>query len=405
MKLTPHIDSNPPLLLKKTAKHTTMRYPLLLASLLFLQFTAILPAADLKTERVIFVMTDGFRWQDLFRGAEAKLLNKEPGGIKELDPIREAFDRPTPEERRAALLPFVWNTIAVQGQIYGNLDKDSPVTVTNGKNFSYPGYSEVLCGFPDPRIDSNKKVPNPNFTVFEWLYKKPKLEGRVAAFAAWDVFPSIFNVERCGFLVNAGYDPLTDLPDNPRIQLLNQLKQESYRHWGGEPFDPITFHTALEYLRIRKPRLMFLSLGETDEWGHAGRYDEYLRSAHRVDHYLKTLWDTLQADPEYAGKTTLIISTDHGRGEPPVGWKSHGADIPGSEYIWIMALGPDTPALGERTKTPRLGQNQIAATIAALLGEDYPAAVPQAGAPVTEIYTPPSPRKSEGSSPKEATSP
>ncbi|MGI8992391.1 MAG: hypothetical protein ACR2I2_22775, partial [Bryobacteraceae bacterium] len=41
--------------------------------------------------------------------------------------------------------------------------------VTNGLNFSYPGYSETLCGFADPRIKSNDKVPNPNVTVLEWL--------------------------------------------------------------------------------------------------------------------------------------------------------------------------------------------------------------------------------------------
>lgn len=345
-------------------------------------------AGDRKTERVIFVMTDGLRWEDVYRGADPLLMNKE-SGVKDLPPIQEAFERPTPEQRRQVLMPFVWNTIATQGQLYGNADKGSKVRVTNGMNFSYPGYSEILCGFPDPRIDSNKKIPNSNFTVFEWLYKKPQLDGKVAAFAAWDVFPSIFNAERCGFLVNAGHDPLHELADNPRIQLLNELKSELHRQWAGEPFDPLTFQTAIEYLRVKKPRLMFLSLGETDEWGHAGRYDEYLRSARRVDAYLQQLWKTLQADPEYAGKTTLIISTDHGRGVAPEQWKSHGKEIPGSEFIWIMALGPDTAALGERMNIADLGQNQIAATIAALLGEDYPAAVPQAGQAITEIIAAP----------------
>ena len=366
-----------------------MRQMLLFLGVLFLQTVTSLQAAERLTERLIFVMTDGFRWQDLYRGADPELLNKDSGGIKDLDSVKQLYDRPDLVERRTALLPFVWNVIAKQGQLYGNIDKGCRVTVTNGKNFSYPGYSEILCGFADPRIDSNKKVPNPNFTVFEWLYKKPKLEGNVAAFGAWDVFPSIFNAERCGFVVNAGYDPLLELPDNPRIQLLNQMKRELYRQWGGEPFDPLTFHTALEYLKVKKPRLLFLSLGETDEWGHAGRYDEYLRSARAFDTHLQELWETVQADPIYAGKTTFIVSTDHGRGDAPVGWKNHGSQIPGSENIWIMAIGPDTPPLGERTNLSDLGQNQIAATIATLFGEDYRAAFPQAGEPITEIVTRP----------------
>lgn len=366
-----------------------MRYKLAILTAVLICCVPSLHAKDRQTERVIFVMTDGFRWQDLFRGADPALLNKEAGGIKDLAAIKRQYDLPNADERRAALMPFVWDVIAKQGQIYGNIDKGSRVAVTNGRNFSYPGYQEILCGFADSRIISNEKIPNVNFTVLEWLYKKPRLEGKVAAFAAWDTFPAIFNSQRCGFLVNAGYDPLLELPDNPRIQVLNQMKQEMYRHWNEEPFDPVTFHTALEYLKVKQPNLMYLSLGETDEWGHAGRYDEYLRSAHQVDSYLKVIWDTLQADPYYAGKTTLIVSTDHGRGEAPEGWKSHGAQIPGCEFIWIMALGPDTPALGERSDSSPLAQNQIAATIAELLGEDYRAAVPQAGAPITEITTRP----------------
>ncbi len=147
--------------------------------------------------------------------------------------------------------------------------------------FPYPGYSETLCGFADPRIDSNDKNPNPNVTMLEWLHRKPAYRGRVAAFGAWDTFPAIFNASRAGFPVNAGYDPFVIAPVNPRIEFLNKLKAET-RMWDGEPFDSFTFHTALEYMKTKKPRVMFLSLGETDEWAHAGHYDLYLRSATRA---------------------------------------------------------------------------------------------------------------------------
>ena len=107
-------------------------------------------------------------------------------------------------------MPFFWNVIAKQGQVYGSRAKGSVASVTNGHNFSYPGYNETLCGYADPRIDSNDKRPNPNVTVFEWLHRKPAFQGRVTAVGCWDVFPFIFNTERCGFYVNAGYDPLVD---------------------------------------------------------------------------------------------------------------------------------------------------------------------------------------------------
>jgi arylsulfatase A-like enzyme len=130
--------------------------------------------------------------------------------------------------------------------------------------------------------------------------------------------------------------------------------------------------------------VLYIGLGDTDEHAHGGRYDLYLRAAHDADAHLRRLWDELQTHPQYQGKTTLIVTTDHGRGEAPAGWKSHGASINGSESIWIGVLGPDTPSLGERTGTRLVTQGQVAATIAALLGEDYRAEVPAAAAPIIE---------------------
>lgn len=348
--------------------------------------TASLPGQSrqaTKTTHIVWVMTDGFRWQELFNGADASLMTKA-NGVQDVDALKKEFWRETPEERRSALLPFLWGTIAKQGQIYGNRDKGSEATVTNGLNFSYPGYNESFTGFPDPRIDSNDKKNNPNVTVFEWLNNKPAYHGKVAAFGAWDTFPFIFNASRAGFLVNAGYDPLPGFEGNPTILLLNQLKSNSPRDWADEPFDNLTFHTTLEYVKQRKPRVLYLSLGETDEWAHSRKYAEYLHSANRADTYLKTLWDTLQSMPEYRGTTTLIYSVDHGRG---IGeqWTTHGQKILEARWIWMAFMGPDTPALGERANIAPVTQSQIAATMAALLGEDYVAAVPKAGAVIADV--------------------
>lgn len=51
----------------------------------------------------------------------------------------------------------------------------------------------------------------------------------------------------------------------------------------------------------------------------------------------------------------------------------------------MVFLGPDTPALGERTNIGPVLQTQLAATLAALLGEDYNAAVSKAGRPVHDV--------------------
>jgi hypothetical protein len=347
------------------------------------------PPAAHKTQNVIVVMMDGLRWQEVFRGADPELM-KMPvpavlGNPKERAALaQERYWRETPAERRAALMPFLWSVVAAKGQIFGNRDLGSDSQVTNGLNFSYPGYNETLTGWGDPRIHSNDNVPNPNVTVFEWLNAKPGFTGKVAAFGAWEAFNGIFNRERCGFEVNAGYDPLTTIPATPELKLLNTLKAETVRVWPDEPFDPMPFHTAIEYLKAKRPRLLFIGLGETDDWAHFGAYTEYLNAAHLGDSYLRELWDLVQSMPQYRGKTTLIVLPDHGRGEGTK-WTSHGKDIPESKETWMAFLGPDTAALGERKNFGPVTESQVAATLAALLGEDYHAAAPQSGAPIADV--------------------
>jgi len=146
--------------------------------------------ARLKTQNVFLIVSDGFRWQEVFNGAEEALMAKTNGGVKDVKALRAEFWRETPESRRQAILPFFWGEIAQHGQIYGNQNKGSVARVTNGKKFSYPGYNELFAGFADPRIDSNDKIPNPNVSVFEWLQGRPGLRRRVAAFGFLDAFPT-----------------------------------------------------------------------------------------------------------------------------------------------------------------------------------------------------------------------
>ena len=108
-------------------------------------------------ENVLVVTLDGLRWQELFSGLDASLNTKEDGGVATPEALGARFDRPTPEARREALLPFVWTVVAREGQVFGDPAKGSLVRVTNGLWFSYPGYSEMLSGVADPRVDSNDK--------------------------------------------------------------------------------------------------------------------------------------------------------------------------------------------------------------------------------------------------------
>jgi hypothetical protein len=341
------------------------------------------------TKNVVLIVPDGLRWQEVFTGAEKALLNENEGGSWLDEPtLLKKFWRDDAAERRQALFPFLWGTVAKQGQLFGNKTLGSSARVTNGKAFSYPGYNEMVTGEPDARIDSNEFGPNPNVSVFEWLNRLPEFHDRVAVFATWGAFNDIFNRKRSGLMVQAGPEP----PNHGKLTLRDELLNELYRTTtlldADDTYNSFVHVAMLDYVKQHKPRVLFVGYGETDSWAHSGRYDQVLLSAHGVDRFIEQLWTTMQAMPEYRGSTTFIITTDHGRGSGPVNWKDHGVKQPGSEDVWMAVIGPDTPALGERRDVPPVTQSQIAATVAAFLGKDFRTARPSAAAPLPDVIAP-----------------
>ena len=340
----------------------------------------------LRTRNVVLIVSDGLRWQEVFTGADPTLLNEANGGIwdKEAD-LRREFWREDPGERRRALFPFLWNTVAVRGQIFGNQALGSVARVTNGLAFSYPGYNEMLTGHPDARINSNEFGPNPNISVLEWLNTLPDLHAKVSVYATWAIFKDILNVPRSHLPLQVGWDPPYHGSLTQRQELLNRLYESTTRLDDEDVYNAFLQVPLLESFDKQQPRVLFVGYGETDNWAHAGRYDLVLHSAHLFDRFVGELWERLQALPAYRDSTTFIITTDHGRGSGPTEWKEHGVEQKGSENIWIAVLGPDTPPLGERGHTTEVHQAQIAATVAALLGKDYRQAVPAAAAPISAV--------------------
>jgi hypothetical protein len=343
-----------------------------------------------KTRNVVLIVTDGLRWQEIFTGADPTLMNSKDGGAwDKLDDLKKEFWREDAAERRAILFPFLWGTVAKQGQIFGNQNKGSVGKVTNGMAFSYPGYNEMLTGFPDAKINSNEFGENPNMTVFEWLNKSPEFHDQVAIFATWSTFKDIFNQQRSKLAMQVGWDEPYQGTLTPREEMLNHLYRDTSKLDSEDVYVSFLQPPLLDFVKAKHPRVLFVGYGETDGWAHTGRYDLVLRSAHEFDRYVQQLWETMQAMPEYRDQTTFVITTDHGRGSGLVEWKDHGVDQKGSENIWIAVLGPDTRALGERTQTNPVTQAQIAGTLAALLGKNYRGDVPTAARPIEDVLAKP----------------
>jgi len=323
-----------------------------------------------QTEHVILVTLDGVRWQEVFTGADSTLLF-DPAYSPDTAAARKQFWAAAPADRRTKLMPFCWNTLARQGQLYGNRLRGSRVNVANPYWFSYPGYNEMLTGYPDERINSNDKKPNPNTTVLEFLSKQPGLQNRVAVFSSWDVIEAVVNEGPSGVYANSANEPLTGKL-TAGDSLLNEMMSQLPSSFAGVRQDFLTYYSAKNYLRQHQPRVLFISFDETDDLAHAGRYADHLQQLQAIDGLLSDLWKTIQAMPRYAGKTTLLVTTDHGRGHTPKArWKDHGTKTADSYQMWLAALGPDTPATGEQTGGEVLFQQQLAATIARLMGYDF----------------------------------
>jgi hypothetical protein len=333
-------------------------------------FVSVQAQQKSKTENVILITFDGLRWQEVFNGADSSLM-KQQEHLKD-GSLKEKYWRTAAGERRKALMPFFWNTIGVKGQVYGNRALGCKVNVTNQMWFSYPGYNEILTGRADDKnIDSNDKKYNPNTNVLEYLNALPAYKGKVAAFTSWDVFPYIINDKRSGVYVSTGWSPLAGAKLNEREQMMNQLVGALPNPLGDIRLDAFTFYYGMEYLKKNKPRVMYFAFDETDDFAHQGEYAAYLNAANYTDRFLSELWAYIQSDPKYKDKTTLILTTDHGRGTNEEDWKHHGRKIEEADQIWIAILGPDTAAMGEVKSAGQWYQNQVAGTLASFLGVTY----------------------------------
>jgi hypothetical protein len=332
-------------------------------------------------DAVVLVTLDGARTEEIFGGLDLDVLKSTLKEGQRLDevPSYRTFWAPTPEERRRKLMPFFWRLVTEEGSIAGNTALGSEVKLTNRRFFSYPGYAEILVGQAlDGTITSNDPVRNPEETVLEGVRRRRGLSReQVATFASWDVFTAIAEHTEGATTINAGDEALR-IPGGD-VALTNRLQRETGSPWDHTRLDAFTFNQAMAYLEQARPRMLYLALDETDDWAHDGRYDRVLDTYRRTDRWLERLWTWLQAQPDYRGRTHLLITTDHGRGHTPEGWRHHGEKYPESERVWMAFVTPRLTQRGEWRGGPPVFTNQIAATLASWLDVDWNADHPAAG--------------------------
>ena len=335
-------------------------------------------------DNVVLITIDGARTEEIFGGLDLDVLRSTLRSNQKVEETSwyKRFWATTREERRRKLMPFFWSLVTEHGSIAGDPQAGSAVHLRNRHWFSYPGYAEILLGEPhDDVIKSNDPVRNPYPTVLEAIREGKGLPAeKVATFAGWSVFNEINEHAEGSTLINAGVEGLEAAGDD--VRALNTLQAQATTPWDGTRFDVFTFKLAMTHLASARPRVLYLALDETDDWAHDGRYERVLDALSRTDTYLEQLWTWLQAQPDYRGRTHVLITTDHGRGHTPEDWRNHGANVKGSGEVWIAFASPRMSQRGPWRGHAPLSTSQVAATLASWMGIDWNAARPGAGLPI-----------------------
>jgi hypothetical protein len=172
------------------------------------------------------------------------------------------------------------------------------------------------------------------------------------------------NYEGLGWTVFDAADRL-----DPRVQSSIENAIASFVRGGGPTSgDELTFFVSREVMRKFSPRLLVVDFSDV-EVAHFGSYALHLSGIRTADRLAYQLWQEVEANPEYRGRTTLVILPEFGRdpdGSTTNGFFNHRANEESTRTTWMMALGAgvDKPQIIDRS----VRHIDLCPTLAGLLG-------------------------------------
>lgn len=329
--------------------------------------------------RVVLITIDGVRAEDVFDGADPTLR-----------PDANVLHLTRPE----AVMPRLHRLVANRGVALG---ADRPgcgvVRTASGANVSLPGYLEIFTG-RKTRCRDNGCARTELPTVLD---EAAGAGLTVASIGSWDYLDRAVS--------SFGHGPGVPLPPSkvlvaegtgrwpgPRpatggkMNLLVAAGESADAFPGVGKYRP-DVHTsaiALEYLRTASPAVLHVGLGDADEWGHRNDYAAYLGAIGMADAFIGDLADTLAEMGENGARTTVIVTTDHGRNRD---FQHHGAFSLTSARTFVIAFGARVTPRGVACPSRDVTLADIAPTVRSLVGLP-PDTSADAGRPIDEIAGP-----------------
>lgn len=277
---------------------------------------------------VVLVTIDGARWQEVFEGSDTELSHAPRRPSRELVPN---LDRLARESGAAVGAPG-------RGLIRAT-----------GPNFvSLPGYTEILTGRAPIGCQDNTCAPIAVPTLLDEVHAAG---GRVAAFGSWEMLDRAVSSRPGSFVVSCGRNGDQAVDPWPGV--------------GDFRPDRLTAALALTHLERERPDVLYVGLGEPDEYGHRGDYAAYLQALARADAFVGELTAALGRMGQRGADTHLFVTADHGRARD---FRHHGGGAPESARVWLVASGPSIVARGRVASAQERHLADVAPTLRRVLG-------------------------------------
>ena len=156
---------------------------------------------------------------------------------------------------------------------------------------------------------------------------------------------------------------------DPRARASIEAAIAGFVHGGGPTSgDELTFFMTREVMRKFSPRVLVVALSDV-EAAHFGSFALHLSGIKTADRLAWLLWQEVESNPDYKGRTTMLILPEFGRdpdGSSTNGFFNHRANDDSTRGTWMMALGAgiDKPQVVERP----IRHVDVCPTLARLLG-------------------------------------
>lgn len=282
-----------------------------------------------NTDRVVLVVLDGVRWQDVFD--------------------------------RSGNMPTLERWMAGEGTCIEDMRATGPNYV------SLPSYTEIFTGRTSACQDNDcprtkeatlvDEIGKAAIVVSSW----ESIEYAATPHDDVPLTSGRFRTYRSEWFDKALLDEARDAGPGPGI---GEFRRDAY-----------TARIAIRALEQHAPRFMFVGLGEPDEYAHCGEREGYRASLHEADRWIAAI------EAAAGERASIVVTTDHGRN---AAFRDHGGGWPESGRVWLVAKGGAFAAHGCVTsKRHRLAD--IAPTVRLLLALS-PDTDPTSGRPIDELF-------------------